>query len=49
MTELIIILVIAVAIAITLTRRLGQVIRSDGYGHRTPPGSHHEPFPRHFA
>ncbi len=47
MTVLIILTIIAIALATALTGRLSQIIRYDGYGDRTPPGSHRDPFERH--
>ncbi|MDQ3422900.1 MAG: hypothetical protein M3510_05820 [Actinomycetota bacterium] len=46
MTDLIILTIVAIALATALTARLSLLIRYDGYGHRTPPGSHRDPLPR---
>jgi hypothetical protein len=46
MTVLIILTIVAIALATALTARLSLLIRYDGYGHRTPPGSHRDPLPR---
>lgn len=45
MTDLIILTIVAIALATALTARLSLLIRYDGYGHRTPPGSHRDPLP----